>query len=111
VVLAGVHLEYPGDESTVVVRTDPDGSEQRWNVLGRLAGRDMPPVVATADGGALLWMYDPYLTPDGPAVLYDLRPDGSGDTFLMGTYQYSVALHASRFIVVLDGAYIRLALP
>ena len=110
VVLADVHLEYPGDDSTVVVRTAPGGSEQRWAVPTMLAGRDMPPVVATDDGGALLWMFDS-VAAESPPILYDFRPDGSIDTFQVGGFLYAAALHSSRFIIVFDDGYVRLELP
>ena len=111
VVLPDVHLEYPDDDSTVVVRTDPDDSERRWTVPTMLAGRDMPPVVATDDGGALLFFYDYLGSPETPALLYEFRPDGTVDTFQVGQYQYAAAVHSARFIVVFDGAYVRLSLP
>ena len=111
VVLADVHLEHPNDDTTVVVRTAPDGSEQRWTVTKSFAGRDMPPVVATDDGGALLLFYDPILMPDTPAVLYDFRPDGSVDTFQVGPYRYAAAMHSSRFIITFNDGYLKLALP
>ena len=111
VVLADVHLEHPDDGTTVVVRSTPDGGEQRWTVTESFAGRDMPPVVATDDGGALLLFYDPILMPDTPAVLYDFRPDGSVDTFQVGPYRYAAAMHSSRFIITFNDGYLKLALP
>lgn len=112
VVVPEVHLEYPGDDTTTVVRTAVDGSEGRWTVPQLLAGRDMPAVAAAADGGALVWMYDQIGAPDTPAVLYDLRPDGTVDTFEMGRFRYVAAMHSSRFVVCTDGeTYVRVALP
>ena len=112
VVVPEVHLEYPGDGTTVVVRTAIDAGEQRWTVPAMLAGRDMPAVAAAADGGALVWMYDPIGAPDTPAMLYDLRADGTVDVFAMGEFKYVAAMHPARFVVSHDGEmYVRIALP
>jgi len=111
VVLPEVHLEYPGDDSTIVVRTDVNGSEERWTVPSMLAGRDMPPVVATDDGGALLWMYDVMFADAPPPLLYDFLPDGTVDTFQLGRYQYAAALHSSRFVIAFSNGYVKLTLP
>lgn len=111
VVLTEVHLEYPGDDTTVVVRTAPDRSEQRWIVSTPLVGRDMPEAVATGDGGALLFFYDAIGDPGTPAVLYDFRPDGYIDTYELGAYQFAVALHSSRFVITLNDGYVKLTVP
>ncbi|MEO5723364.1 MAG: hypothetical protein ABIQ39_07495 [Ilumatobacteraceae bacterium] len=119
VIVPEVHLEHPGGAITIVVRTAVDGSEVRWTVPAVLAGRDMPPVAATDDGGALVWMYDGFVTPEVPAVLYDLRPDGTVDTFEMGdmgnlgNLEYVASMHSSRVLVAMDSrrSYVRVALP
>ncbi|MGB8858688.1 MAG: hypothetical protein WCC60_05505 [Ilumatobacteraceae bacterium] len=113
VIVPEVHLEYPGDGTTIVVRTAVDGGEQRWTVPAMLAGRDMPPVAATDDGGALVWMYDPIGAPEVPAVLYDLRPSGAVETFDVGDIKYVAAMHASRVLIATDGetSYVRIVLP
>ena len=111
-VVPAVHLEYPGDDTTIVVRTAADGAEQRWPVPAMLAGRDMPPVAAADDGGALVWLFDPIGAPETPAVLYDLRPDGTVDMFAMGEFDYLGALHSSRVVICWNGdTYARIALP
>lgn len=116
VVLPEVFLEYPASRTeTIVVRAEGD-TEQRWTVPALLAGRDMPPVVATDDGGALVWMYDPIGDPDTPAVLYDLRPDGTIDTYQLGDLRYVAAMHPSRVLIAYTGSgaddpYVRLTLP
>ena len=72
----------------------------------------MPAVAAAADGGALVWMYDPIGAPDTPAMLYDLRADGTVDVFAMGEFKYVAAIHPARFVVSHDGEmYVRIALP
>lgn len=96
-----VFLEYPPAGDMVVVRSDGT-AEQRWTLAGVQPGRDMPNVVATDDGGALLWLYDGLgASPDTRAVLYDLRPDGSVDMFAVGNYTYVAAMHASRVLIAI----------
>jgi hypothetical protein len=85
----------------VVVRSD-GATELRWTLAGVQSGRDMPEVVATDDGGALLWLYDGLAAPDVPAVLYELRPDGTSDALAVGGYTDAAAMHSSRFVVVFD---------
>ena len=106
-----VWLEYPDGDTMVVVRSFAD-SQQRWTLPGVQSGRDMPPVVATDDGGALMWLDDWGGGPEPPAVLYEMRPDGSIESYAMGSYNTPVAMHSSRFVVVLgDDGYVRLRLP
>lgn len=112
VMLPEVFLEYPPTRTETVVVRSEGGVEQRWSVPAPLAGRDMPPVAATDDGGALVWMYDEVGSPETPAVLYDLRPDGSIDTYSLGDLQYLAAMHSSRVIIAYAGdSFIRITLP
>lgn len=112
VMIPEVFLEYPASRTDTVVVRNENGVEQRWTVPAMLGGRDMPPVAATADGGALVWMYDGMGSPDTPAVLYDLRPDGSIDTYALGDLQYVAAMHASRVVVAYAGdSFVRITLP
>jgi hypothetical protein len=112
VTVAEVFLEYPPSRAETVVVRSEGGVERRWEVPAMLAGRDMPPVAATADGGALVWMYDGMGSPETPAVLYDLRPDGSIVTHALGELQYVVAMHSSRFLVAFAGdSFVRITLP
>lgn len=110
--LPEVFLEYPPSRSETVVVRSEGGVEQRWSVPAMLAGRDMPPVTATDDGGALVWMYDGTGSPETPAVLYDLRPDGSVDAYPLGDLEYVAAMHSSRVVVAYAGdAFVRITLP
>lgn len=94
-------LEYPTATGVDVVRSD-GGVQRRWTLSDFVGGRDMPQLIATDDGGALLWSYDGLGDPSAPAVLYVLRPDGSVHRSVMTGYQWAL-LHHSGLVVVWDG--------
>jgi hypothetical protein len=107
-----VWIEYAADDTATVVRSDA-GVERRWTLDGRVGGRDMPLVVATDDGGVLLWQYDGLGAPELAPVLYEGRPDGSVDQFELPGFNYPNAMNADRSLVLYaaDSGYVRTQLP
>ncbi len=107
-----VWIEYAADGAATVVRSDA-GTEHRWTFDGPIGGRDMPLVVATTDGGVLLWQYDGLGAPDVPPVLYEGRPDGSIDRYDLPGFNYPSALLPDRSLVLFtaDAGYVRTQLP
>lgn len=107
-----VWIEYAADDTATVVRRDA-GTLRRWTLDGPIGGRDMPMVVATDEGGVLLWQYDGLGAPDVPPVLFEGRPDGSVDRYDLPGFNYPNVMGADRSLVLYtaDAGYVRTQLP
>lgn len=104
-------IEYSNDGTATVVRSD-NGVQQRWTLTGVIRGRDMPLLVATDDGGILLWQYDSFGAPDVAPVLYEGRPDGTVEQYSLPGFNYPSVLNPARFAVLLNAdGYVRVDLP
>jgi hypothetical protein len=72
----------------------------------------MPLLVATDDGGILLWQYDGLGAPDVAPVLYEGRPDGTVEQYGLPGFNYPSVLSPARFAVLLNAdGYVRVDLP
>ena len=104
-------IEFANDGTATVVRSD-SGTQKRWTLTGAIGGRDMPLLVATDDGGILLWQYDGLGAPDVAPVLYEGRPDGTVEQYGLPGFNYPSVLSPARFAVLLNAdGYVRVDLP